>query len=123
MSTWRSFSIAAASRTHFSADIAHELRTSVTNLSTQTQVALTQARDVDAYREVLYSSLEELERLGKMISDMLYLAQADNQLSKPELVDVELAAEASALFDYFEALAEDASIALRLGGQAPPVIG
>ena len=99
------------------------MRTSVTNLSTQTQVALTQARDVDAYREVLYSSLEELERLGKIISDMLYLAQADNQLSKPELVDVELAAEASALFDYFEALAEDASIALRLGGQAPLVIG
>ncbi len=109
--------------THFSADIAHELRTPVTNLTTQTQVALTKARDTDAYREVLYSSLEELERLGKMISDMLYLAQADNHLSKPELVDVDLAAEATALFDFFEALAEDAGIGLRLSGEAPPVRG
>lgn len=109
--------------THFSADIAHELRTPVTNLSTQTQVALTQARDPDAYREVLYSSLEELERLGKMISDMLYLAQADNHLSKPELIDIDLGAEVAVLFDYFEALAEDVGVELRLGGAAPPLRG
>ncbi|MEO7938574.1 MAG: histidine kinase dimerization/phospho-acceptor domain-containing protein, partial [Burkholderiaceae bacterium] len=57
--------------THFTADIAHELRTPVTNLTTQAQVALSRSRDPAAYREVLYSSLEEFERMGKMIGDML----------------------------------------------------
>lgn len=109
--------------THFSADIAHELRTPITNLTTQTQVALTKVRDPEAYREVLYSSLEELERLGKMISDMLYLAQADNHLSKPELIDVDLGAEVAVLFDFFEALAEDVGVGLRLRGEAPPLRG
>ncbi|MDH3459872.1 MAG: heavy metal sensor histidine kinase, partial [Burkholderiaceae bacterium] len=109
--------------THFTADIAHELRTPVTNLTTQTQVALTKARDPAAYREVLYSSLEELDRMGKMIGNMLFLAQADNDLSKPEMATVDLAVEVRALFDYFEAWAEDADVALKLEGSAPAVHG
>ena len=47
----------------------------MTNLRTQTQVALSRAREVDAYREVLYSNLEEFERMSAMISDTLFLAQ------------------------------------------------
>ena len=49
---------------NFSADIAHELRTPVTNLRTQTQVALSRARSADDYREILYSNLEEYERMS-----------------------------------------------------------
>lgn len=105
--------------THFSADIAHELRTPVTNLTTQTQVALSKPREPDVYREVLYSSLEELERMAKMIGDMLYLAQAEHPLSKPEMSPVDLAAEVQALFEFFEAWAEDAGVTLRLDGSAP----
>src|SRR3546814_15932772 len=70
----------------FSGDIAHELRTPITNLKTQTEVALSLARSVEQYREVLYSNLEEYERMAKMVSDMLFLAQADNNLLKPEQI-------------------------------------
>ncbi len=108
---------------HFSADIAHELRTPITNLTTQTQVALSKARDPDAYREVLYSNLEEFEHMGKMIGDMLYLAQADHRLAEPEKSAVDLATEARGLFDFFEALAEEAGIALVLEGESLPVRG
>jgi two-component system heavy metal sensor histidine kinase CusS len=37
----------------FSSDLAHELRTPISNLMTQTQVALTQSAAADEYREVL----------------------------------------------------------------------
>src|SRR5256885_4473611 len=37
---------------HFSADIAHELRTPVTNLITQSHVALGQPRSAEEYREI-----------------------------------------------------------------------
>src|SRR3546814_8848949 len=47
----------------FSGDIAHELRTPITNLKTQTEVALSQSRSVEQYREILYSNLEEYERM------------------------------------------------------------
>lgn len=108
---------------HFAADIAHELRTPVTNLSTQTQVALSKARSLEAYREILYSNLEEYERMGKMIGDMLFLAQADHDLIRPELADVDLADEVQGLFEYFEAWAEDRGVALALRGEAPRVRG
>ena len=104
-----------------SVDIAHELRTPVTNLRTQTQVALSRARDADAYREVLYSNLEEFERMSAMISDMLFLAQTEH--AQPAQEDVELATEVQALFEYFEAWADEQGVALQLHGGAARVRG
>lgn len=52
----------------FSSDIAHELRTPISNLMTQTQVALSSARNKDEYKEILYSSLEEYERMAQMVA-------------------------------------------------------
>lgn len=106
---------------HFSGDIAHELRTPVTNLVTQTEVALGQARSADEYREILYSNLEEFDRMGRMIGDMLFLAQTENDPGNLHLSDIDFAELIRGLFDYFEALAEDAGIELRLEGEAQPV--
>jgi two-component system, OmpR family, heavy metal sensor histidine kinase CusS len=49
----------------FNADVAHELRSPLTNLIGQTQVALTRGRSAEHYFEVLQSNLEELERLRR----------------------------------------------------------
>ncbi len=100
----------------FSTDLAHELRTPISNLMTQTQVALGQARSPEAYREVLASNAEEYERLARMISDMLFLAQADNGLIVPNREPVELATQVSELFDFFDALAEEKNLQLSLAG-------
>ena len=108
---------------HFSADIAHELRTPITNLTTQTQVVLSMPRSADQYQEILYSNLEELERMGKMVADMLFLAQADDNLIKPESAEVHLQRELTALFEYFEAWAEDRGVSLRLLGKDLTVQG
>lgn len=107
----------------FSGDIAHELRTPITNIKTQTEVALSQARGVDQYREILYSNLEEYERMAKMVGDMLFLAQADNHLLKPELVTIDLDAEIRMLFDYFGAWAEERGVALELKGERVSMSG
>lgn len=103
---------------NFSADIAHELRTPVASLMTQTQVMLSQARSVEEYRETLYSNMEEYERMAQMIGDMLFLAQAENGLCKPSVVEVRLADEVRTLFDYYEAWAEERAVALTLDGDA-----
>lgn len=103
---------------HFSADIAHELRTPVTNLMTQTQVALGESRQADEYREVLYSNLEEFERMAQMIGDMLFIAQADNGLLKLHHEPVDLAQEIHELFDFLGAWAEERELKLLLQGKA-----
>ncbi len=108
---------------NFSADIAHELRTPVTNLRTQTQVALSRARSADDYREILYSNLEEYERMSAMIGDMLFLAQAEHQLIRPAQAEVDLVPEVGELFEYFEAWAEERGVGLETFGEAPRIRG
>jgi two-component system heavy metal sensor histidine kinase CusS len=101
----------------FSSDLAHELRTPVTNLMTQAQVALSRSRSVDEYREVLYSCVEEYDRLARMITDMLFLAKADNGLIVPRAEPVDVAREVRELFEFFDALAEEKGIELRTSGE------
>lgn len=106
----------------FSSDLAHELRTPVANLLTETEVALSRPRSADEYREVLYSNLEEFNRLSRMIADMLFLAKADNGLIVPRRETVDLAAETQGLFGFYEALAEEKEVALGLSG-AGTIVG
>lgn len=100
----------------FSSDLAHELRTPVSNLLTQTQVILSKNRTVDEYRDVLASNAEEFERLSRMISDMLFLAKADNQQIIPNRERVDLAEEARSLMEYYEILAETKRLRLSISG-------
>ena len=102
----------------FSSDIAHELRTPVSNLMTQTQVVLSKARTADDYRTILESNVEEFERMARMISDMLLLAKAENGLVVPHRETLKLADELVALFDYYDAVAEEKGIQLTRQGDA-----
>jgi len=101
---------------NFSADIAHEIRTPITNLVTQTEIALSQDRTQKELEDVLYSSLEEYNRMTKMVSDMLFLAQADNNQLSPNWVMFDLSAEIIKVFDFFDAWAEERNITLKFNG-------
>jgi two-component system heavy metal sensor histidine kinase CusS len=63
----------------FSADLAHEFRTPVTNLLGQSQVMLGQVRSAAEYEQLIVSNIEELERLARMIESMLFLARAGQE--------------------------------------------
>ncbi|KLW92011.1 two-component system, OmpR family, heavy metal sensor histidine kinase CusS [Enterobacter sp. BIDMC92] len=101
---------------NFSADIAHEIRTPITNLVTQTEIALSQHRTQKELEDVLYSSLEEYNRMTRMVSDMLFLAQADNNQLIPDRVLFDLGAEVLKVFEFFEAWAEERHITLTFHG-------
>lgn len=102
----------------YSSDIAHELRTPVSSLMTQTQVALTTSREPEEYREVLYSCMDELQRMSQMIADMLFLAQTDNSQQLPDLEPIQLANEIKDLMEFYQILAEEKQIGLFCHGEA-----
>jgi len=102
----------------FSADIAHELRTPLSNLLTHTQVTLTRPRPLEDYREALHSNLEELQWMAQLVNDMLYLAKADHGLLSPRFEALELADEADVLLEFFAPLAEDNQVRLTRSGTA-----
>ncbi|MEK9803422.1 MAG: heavy metal sensor histidine kinase, partial [Curvibacter sp.] len=100
----------------FSSDLAHELRTPISNLLTQTQVALSSRRDADTYRDILASNAEEFQRLARMVSDMLFLAKTEGGIQLPSKELFSAAQEAQALLDFYEAVADEKSIQMSLHG-------
>lgn len=100
----------------FSSDLAHELRTPVSNLLTQTQVTLSKTRTLDEYQDVLASNAEEFERLSRTIADMLFLAKSDNDLIVPNRENVDMASEIASLSEFYEALVEEKGISLTCSG-------
>ncbi|CAK0763763.1 putative sensor protein PcoS [Gammaproteobacteria bacterium] len=100
----------------FSSDLAHELRTPVSNLLTQTQVTLAKSRTTSEYQEVLASNAEEFERLSRMIADMLFLAKSDKSLLLPQRERVDLVAEVSSLCEFYEAVVEEKGVCLAYSG-------
>jgi two-component system heavy metal sensor histidine kinase CusS len=105
----------------FSADIAHDLRTPVNNIRGEAEVALARARTVAEYRDALGSCLEESVRLSDLISDLLFLARAENPLTHLHREHVNVAELLNGVRDYYEASAEDGGISLTTAAGAEPV--
>ncbi|WP_066631640.1 heavy metal sensor histidine kinase [Bordetella sp. H567] len=99
--------------TQFSADLAHEIRTPIGALIGNCQVALYQRRTPEDYESVLASGLEELERMSRLVENILFLARADNAQSALDHAQLDLATELARVADYFEGLAEERGIQLR----------
>ncbi|RUQ46536.1 HAMP domain-containing protein, partial [Corynebacterium pseudodiphtheriticum] len=102
----------------FSDDLAHELRAPLTNLMGKAQLTLSRQRPPEEYKAVLESSTEELERLGRIVNDMLFLAQVSHPAARASFTAVPLAAEAHRVMELFALSAEDKQLTLTLSGDA-----
>ena len=103
--------------TRFSADLAHEIRTPVGALMGQCQVALYQPRSVEEYETLLSSNMEELERISRMVENILFLARASHAQSVLNCRELDIAQELQRVADYFEGLAEERDILLICEGE------
>ncbi len=63
----------------FTADASHELRTPISVIEAEVELALSRPRDPAAYRDVLERVGQEGTRLRRIVEDLLWLARADNQ--------------------------------------------
>jgi two-component system heavy metal sensor histidine kinase CusS len=97
----------------FSSDLAHDLRTPIGNLLGEAQVVLSRPRTAEEYRSVLESAVEEYERLSRMISNMLFLARADNRRAAVSAGWVELGPALERVTGYFEVIAEERGVRLQ----------
>jgi two-component system heavy metal sensor histidine kinase CusS len=104
--------------TQFSADLAHELRTPINNLRGEAEVALEKSRSADEYRGVLESSLEEYERLSRVIDNLLFLARTDTRNMAVKFTSVNVRQEIDGLLEYFDPLSQDKEIEVSVTGNA-----
>jgi len=69
----------------FVANASHELRTPVTSIIGEVEVALHKNRSADDYRQLLNSILSDAERLSTTISSLMELAQTDMEYTRARL--------------------------------------
>src|SRR5437667_6320329 len=101
----------------FSADLAHELRTPITNILGEAQVALTRDRTPEEYREVIESTICECERLSGIVDNLLFVARVDagrEPIARKEF-DGRAAMEKIAAF--YQMIADDRHVAISCSGE------
>jgi heavy metal sensor kinase len=96
----------------FSAAIAHELRTPLAALRGETELALMQARSEGDYRRALTSQLEELDKIGRLVGQLLTLARLEAGEIPLANAPVDVAALAASVAEQLEVVAQERQITL-----------
>jgi heavy metal sensor kinase len=98
----------------FVADAAHELRGPLAAMRSSLEVAISQDRTADDYRETLADVLEEARHLSKLTNDLLLLAEAGDDTRVRPRERVDLGAIARQTVAMFGGVAEERSVGLLL---------
>ena len=101
----------------FSADLAHELRTPITNMLGEAQVALTRDRTPDEYREVIESTIAECERLSGIVDNLLFVARADAAREPIERKQFDGRAALEKIGTFYQTIAEDRHVTINCTGE------
>lgn len=76
--------------TQFTADASHELRTPISLIRTEAEIALRKSRGDAEYREALRHILLEAERTSSLVEELLSLARADSGRESLHLAQLDL---------------------------------
>ena len=107
----------------FSDDIAHELRTPLATLSTQTQVMLSKPRASNEYIEQLHHQHDTLAQLSSLINNMLLLAKTQKGLIHSQFNRVDSDLLLTKMMEYYEWIAEDRAITFKKTGDFKTILG
>jgi len=103
----------------FTDDAAHQLRTPLTVLRGELELALKHARSSDEYERVLESNLEEVERMMRLVGRMLDLARLEVGKIEAAAEPVRLDGVLRELADDFEPLAVEQGMSFDLSALSP----
>lgn len=103
----------------FLADTSHELRSPLANIRGTIEVALRRARSGDEYRDTLAVSLAEVERLSRLVNDLLRLSRADTGQLPFTFAPCQLPAVAEDAVKAHASSARDRSVRLTLDAPEP----
>ncbi|MGV7930447.1 MAG: sensor histidine kinase [Spirochaetota bacterium] len=106
----------------FTDDVSHELRTPLTIMKGEIEVAMRQARSGDEYRSTLGSVLEEVEKLERIVADLLFLSRMDAGRINPRFKRIDLDGVLLETCEETGLLAREKSIAMQFGAFVPVVV-
>jgi heavy metal sensor kinase len=114
-STFARLDAAFAQQARFTADAAHELRTPVSVMLTQTQSALARERSPEEYRETIEACQRATQRMRRLIEALLDLARLDAGQEPMRQVDCDLSQIAADGIELVRPLAAERGITMTAG--------
>ena len=102
----------------FTADVSHELRTPLTSIRSVGEVGLRGHRDDSAYRSIIGSMLEEVDRLASLVDRLLTLSRADTGQARLAVEAFDLGGLAEDVVGHLGVLAEEKRQAVVIEGGA-----
>ncbi len=106
----------------FTSDASHELRTPLTVMKGETDLVLRRPRPLEDYQSVLESNLEEIDRMTRIVDELLFLSRADMGEIKMELLPIAMEALVEDVHRQAMVLAQDRTIEVVLGTVMPAVV-
>ncbi|HEV7611593.1 MAG TPA: heavy metal sensor histidine kinase [Steroidobacteraceae bacterium] len=103
---------------HFTADLAHDLRTPIANMRGASEVALTRTRSASEYQALLASNIEECDRVSRMIENVLFLARAESPQFALHRSEFDAGEELQRIAEYFEGVSAEKAVQVQVSGQA-----
>ncbi|MBT8342617.1 MAG: HAMP domain-containing protein [Desulfatitalea sp.] len=94
-------------------NIAHDLRSPITRMRGLAEITLTGGEDLDEFRQMAASTIEECDRLLQMINTMLTIAHTEAGVDANTFESIDLATMAQDACTLFQPLAEDKGIRLQ----------
>ncbi len=94
----------------FSVSAAHELKTPLTILRGETEIALKSTKTPKQYVEVLSSNYEEILRLIKIVDNLFFISKMDNSLIVIDKIEVDLDEYLNNLGNSLKILGQDKNI-------------
>ncbi len=106
----------------FTSDASHELRTPLTVMKGETDLVLRRPRLLDDYKSVLESNLEEIDRMTRIVDELLFLSRADMGEVRVESLPVAMESLVEDIHRQAKLLAQDRHIEVLLGTVMPVVV-
>jgi len=103
----------------FTGDASHELRTPLSAMHSVGEMALRKPMSIPEYQETIASMLEEVEKMSRLVSDLLALARSDSDMVHPVLTKLELGGVIQDETARLEVLAEEKNQQLSLTIKQP----
>lgn len=94
----------------FTSDVSHELKTPLTVIRSQIEVALRKKRDKQEYIDALGSALIEVKELQKIIDNLLFLSKTASKSAAIPFKTVAIDKIVHEVFEYVHVLAEEKKI-------------